>query len=84
MNKYLMITLIVLSLPWLTDRLVDAQFSEGYSQSDISALHSLQDRAIGFHIKAEPVSIYRPARPKQHMSVGEQASVLIDLGWGQP
>jgi hypothetical protein len=72
--RYFVFGLIALSLPWVTDRLVDSAMPEnhGYSQADIAGVTAL----------LYPARI-KPVTPKPPMSAGEQAAALKYL-WGQP
>ncbi len=42
---------------------------DGYSHRDLAEMNKLIDRTL--------------AKPKHHMSEGEKAAALIELGWGQ-
>ncbi len=68
--RYFVLGLVALSLPWVTDRLVDSTVPEdvGYTHADIAGVNVL---------------LFPQHKPKHRMSAGEQAAAMKYL-WGQP
>jgi hypothetical protein len=71
--RYFVLGLIALSLPSITDRLVDTSVPEetGYTQADIAGVNALL------------FPQHKPVKPNHSMSAGEQAAAMKYL-WGQP